>query len=545
MRRFVSTLILLLFCLALRPATPASAGLLDSFFSNTLVTIDGTSYTKEDFERWWKFWQEPKQPLPKTPDPYIDWLLLAREGKRMQLDEDPGFKRQTRVFLLSRTLFMLKNDAVDSHVSVSDADVKARYQEKYVPRWLVEKLEFKDEAAAKAAWEELAKGSVTIEELLARDPEKGGPLKSRENWLRPGGIDPGWAAIFSKMKAGQVVDPGETKGGSSLFYMKEQKGSDDEDFGKVREDIRKDLWKEQENALTAALLQDLRRKYQVVVDTERIEALDVNAADDTFTDEVVISSTKRKVTEREFMGIIRKLMANRPMFAHAATDSEQAQKLKVQATGDIIAQSLTDWESLDRHYEKKEPFKWEYEFNYDHRLVLAVEKRLFLHPEAKITDEEVEKYYKANIDRYTQPSLVQVNIVEESQGPIDKVWAEVMRGKEFNKAVKDYFEIPVITQEIPVNHLDPEIKAMVDKLAVGETSPVFNAQGTRVLVHLVDRTLAAPLPLERVKETIRSQVEDEKMQQERKAYLEKLKSRSEIEVQERKWQAIQKELGGA
>ncbi len=31
--------------------------------------------------------------FPETPDPYIDWLLLAREGRSMELDDDPGFDR--------------------------------------------------------------------------------------------------------------------------------------------------------------------------------------------------------------------------------------------------------------------------------------------------------------------------------------------------------------------------------------------------------------------------------------------------------------------
>ncbi len=62
----------------------------------------------------------------------------------------------------------------------------------------------------------------------------------------------------------------------------------------------------------------------------------------------------------------------------------------------IIGQNLTNWESLDRHYEEREPFKWEYQFNVNHRLTRAVEERM-LAPEAEVTEADVESYYQANL----------------------------------------------------------------------------------------------------------------------------------------------------
>jgi len=540
MRRFTSILIILA-CLALLPSKQVTAGFFDD---DTLVTIDGVRYSADDFKRWWKFWQEPNQSFPKTPDPYIEWLLLAREGKGMQLDEDPGFKRQTRIFLQSRTLLMLKYDAVNSKINVTDAEIQARYEEKYLPRWMVQKLQFKDDAAAQAAWDALAEGSLTVDELLARDPEQGGPASTTENWLRPNGIDPGWADIFRKVNAGDVVNPSEHKGGPSLFYLKDQKGGDEEDLAKFREEIQKDLWKEQEGVLTRALLDELRDKYQVKVDEERLAAMDLGAPDDSFTDAPVITSTMQNVSEKEFMVVIRKLMASRPQAGHAVADEDLARKLKAETVNNIIAQSTTNWESLDRHFEEKEPFKWEYQFNYNHRLVLALETRLFL-TEAKATDAEIKQYFDEHIDRFTRPEMVRLYIIDDTQGPVDRIWAEAMTGKDFQQVLRENFEQPVPAQEAPANHLDPAVKAMVDKMAIGETSPVFTAQGIRVVVHLVDRTVATPLPLARVSAKIGSAIKREKVEAAAKAYIEKIKAQSEIEVRNRQWKAIQKELGGA
>lgn len=539
MQRIASILILLV-CLAALPAAPAAAWL----FDDTLVSIDGNNYTVDDFKHWWKFWQEDDQPLPKTPDPYIDWLLLSQEGARMDLANDPAFKHQTEVFLQARTLLLLKRDAVNSKIKVTDADVKARYEERYLPRWQVQRLQFKNEEAAMAAWQELADGTLTVENLITRNQDQGGPVKTDEIQLRANGIDPGWAAIFQKLSVGEVADPQAYGKGRVLYHLKEQKGGDDEDLAKLSEGIRKDLWKEQEDALTRKMLAELREKYQVTIDEERLAALDINAAEETFTDAPIITSSMQTISEKQFMVVIKRLMRNRPEAGHAAADSDKATQLKKDTATNIISQSVTNWESLDRHYEEKEPFKWSYEFNYNHRLVLSLERRLFA-PEEETSDDEIRQYYEKNIGRYTQPTMVTLFILDETQAPIDQIWAELAVGKRFEQVMKESFKHPVNPQEAPANHLDPEVKAVVEKLGVGETSQIFKAQGVRVMVHLVERTLESPLPLEQVKESVRKQLRKEKILQARDEYVETLRSRSRIDIHQRQWKSIQKELGGA
>ena len=85
---------------------------------------------------------------------------------------------------------------------------------------------------------------------------------------------------------------------------------------------------------------------------------------------------------------------------------------------------------------------------------------------------------------------------------------------------------------------------MVEKLVEGETSPIFTAQGVRVIAYLIKKTPEAPIPLSRVHNTILANLKAQKIRKLRTAYLDKLKSHSTIEVKERQWKAIQKELGG-
>jgi hypothetical protein len=462
----------------------------------------------------------------------------------MELDTDPSFKRQNLVFLQSRTLLMLKYEEVDSKINITDADLQAHYEKSYTPRWLVERMHFDSNEAAMAAWLKLQDGSVTVQDLLASDVASGGPVSKTESWVRPTGIAPGWLAIFQKMTVGEVVDPAEHAGGSILFYMKDTKGPDEEDFAKMREQAERDLWKEQESRLTVELLARLRDKYETKIDEERLAALDVNAADDTFGDEVIVSTSRQSLTEKQFMAMARKEMSMRPGAAHAAFDEKEASELKARVASGFLAQNLTNWEAIDRHYEEKEPFKWEYEFQLRHRLTSFVETRLFA-AESTVSDDEVKQYYEKNISKFTRPAMVKLHIIDETVGPVDQIWADTVTGKDFGKALRQNLGRNMPGQEVPANHLDPEIKAVVDKLGVGETSAPFHAQGSKVVVHLIERIPEMPIPLEMAKNTIQPRLSQEKSAVKRKEYLEVLKSRSKIEIDNSQWQALRKELGGA
>jgi parvulin-like peptidyl-prolyl isomerase len=537
MRRFPLTLIfpLLLTFLFVSPA----AGFL--WDTTTLVTIDGTTHTTEDFKRWWHYFNDADMALPKTPELYIDWLLLAREGKRMMLDEDPSFQHRTEVFLKVRSLLMLQREEIIDKITIADDELRTRYEKLYTPRWLLERLQFATAEAAQTAWQELQDGTVTIDELEARPREQGGPTAHREDWRRPVGIDAEWAAIFGKLAVGEATEPIKDLDDFVFYFLKEKKDGDPEDFDYLRKRISEKIFQERKEELTAALLSRLREKFNLQVDEKRLADLDLDAPDGTFGEAPIITSSRENFSEKDFMAILRKDEEVRQPGRHGRT--AEADNIKNRVVNGIIGQNLTNWEALDRHYEEQEPFKWEYQFNVRHRLTNAVQARLFA---AKVTvsDEEIKNYYMENISRYTQPEMVDLVLIDDTAGDVDRVWGEVAAGKDFFKAVKEITEQSTTAETLPLIHLEPSVQEIVAKLTTGETSRPFTNEGHRFLLHLTERTPAVPVPLEKVSQTIRSSLMAKKIAQKRKEYLDLLKSRSAIKVNESNWQAIQKELGG-
>jgi hypothetical protein len=175
---------------------------------------------------------------------------------------------------------------------------------------------------------------------------------------------------------------------------------------------------------------------------------------------------------------------------------------------------------------------------------VALEERLFV-PEAKVSDEEVRRYYEENQERYMQPPNAIAFIFDETQAPVDQIWAEAVSGKDFRDIVEEHLGEGVSPSLVPLNHLDPEVRGEIEKLSEGETSSVFSYNGRRTIAHLIKRNPSKRIPLQSIGPTIRKRLVEEKIQQLRSDYLAKLKSVSKIVVNDKQWKSIQKELGGA
>ncbi|MDX2481123.1 MAG: peptidylprolyl isomerase, partial [Desulfuromusa sp.] len=340
MQRILSTLILLI-TLTLLPTSQAKAWFFDD---DPLVTIDGNEYMPEDFKHWWGFWKEEGMAFPDTPEPYIDWLLLAREGQSMELDSAPGFKRGTRIFLQSRTLLKLKYEEIDSQIKVTEADIKRRYEENFLPRYLLEGMEFSDEATASKVFQELTDGAVTVPEVLTRAAESSGPVKTAEMTLRASELEKKWKDAYKEFAAGDVLSPKEFGKSKVLWYLKEIKAGDDEDLAALRESISKDLWKEQEIDLTRNLIEKLREKYAVKVDEERLVAIDLKADMSTLSDDPVITTSQQNYSEKAFSAVMERLFKSRPMLAGALVDEHAKKQLMIDTAYNVFAQSVTYWE---------------------------------------------------------------------------------------------------------------------------------------------------------------------------------------------------------
>jgi len=507
----------------------------------TLVTINDETFTKEDFQHWWVNWKEKDTPFPERPEPFIEWHLLVQEATSMELYQEPTYRQKVNTFLKARALMLLKNEAVDSKIRIRDKDLWARYKEQYSPQWHVRILHFDQEIQARQICEDLGSGRLVLSDMAEQAMIDKGIVNQEDKWLRPRNCPGPWRDALAGLGTGQVTQPLEMGKGFVCLCLQDKKGPEKADFDSLKSKIRLEVQKLRQSELTSELVRRLRKKYEVTVDEELFTELDVNNTPEELMDKILITTNRVNVPVRVFLDQLHKEQSLRG-YRHFQT-KEAADYLKKMVLDRIIAQTLTSWESLDRHYEERAPFKWVYRFYCQHRLIKELERRLFV-PEAEVKDEEVAAYYEQHPDEFAGPEVVSIVVLEDDKRLADKIWAEVKRGADFFSVVRKYYAREIPVRRVPVDHLDPVMKEVVNKLTKGEVSAPFEVKGHSSMVKLVDRTVASRSPLSEVQEQIAQRLRQEKSDRLRRNFIRQLQVRSGITIDEKAWRDLRKEYGG-
>ncbi len=504
-----------------------------------LVKINGVKYTKNDFVHWWENWREKDTPLPETLKPFIDWFLLFQEGERMRLFEDPSYRKKVRVFLEVRALMILKREEVDKKIKVTTREIKKIYKERYVPLLHVRAVVFPKEKEASAFLEKAKKGE-SFDELVKRTFPKNNRRAFDWGWRRPFVFPASVRESLIKMEEGKVIGPVEWMGKFWLLELVEKKKGSDKDFNKVKGRIEEKLRKEQEGRLTLALIERLKKKYHVWVDYKLLKSIDIDNPQKEYMDKPLLRMGKVEMKVKDFLIQVKREIDFRKKYKFSIKDKE---KIKRMVMGNLISQTLTTWEALSRHYERKPPFKWVYRFYCQHRIIKELENQLFW-PKVKVSEDDAKKYYQEHLSEYKLPGLVKVAIIQTGDEKlVEKLEKALNRGEDFFEVAKKLTFHGAIVQRVPVTHMAPEMQKVVSRLSLGEVSAPVKVGKYTYIVKLIDRVAERQRPFEEVKKSILDILKKERFEKVKGSYLSELRKRSKIEVNEAAWQRVREELG--
>jgi len=214
---------------------------------------------------------------------------------------------------------------------------------------------------------------------------------------------------------------------------------------------------------------------------------------------------------------------------------------KTRVVNGIIDQTLTSWEALDRKYEERPPFKAVYQFYCQHRMIKLLEQKIF-RSQAEVSDKEITAYYHNNTALFTRPEVIRMAIMEGSEPFLKSLWLEVALDGDFIALAEKRTGHAVPIREIPVNHLNPKVKEVIDTLTKNEVSRVFSVDDHVSLVQLIERKAAQVIPLSEVKDTIITTLYTAKIEKLRRDYLDKLRKEYVVKTNEDAWQKLRKEL---
>ncbi len=504
--------------------------------SRPLAVINAQSYSRQDFKHWWKYYKDKGMSLPASPDKFIDWQLLTQEAERMELGALPEVKRPLNIFLKARTLMMLKYDEVDSKIKIDNKELRAVYERDYQPRLLIARLDFKDNKAAAAAEIMFGGRHFSLDELKQKAAGSPPAFKMRHpQWLRPRTLPKTWQKAVGE-KTGAVVRP--TGSGPYLIYVVAVKKGDDDDFARKKKAVYEALYSKKQHKLTEDLLRRLQKLYNLKVNRSLLVAIDLTNPRKANWDKALVTSRRGQATVGYFIAQCRKeglLLQKSP-----GNNKKTVAAIKQRAMSAMVSNSLADWAAADRHYENKPPFKWVYQFYRQHRLIKALENRIWFGAESPPSPEEIKNFYETNKGDFQTPELVKIVLVHGKARDISRLYAVSVVAGELAKTAHRY---PVSLQnsaqhDIVINTLSgPVVRALV-RMAEGDISPPFTDNGSMALVQLVKRRAGCTLPLQKVEKKIIKRIIRIRKEEKRRQYIKNLRRHSTIKVNKPVWQGL-------
>lgn len=537
--------------------------------SAPLVTIGNDTYTAADFKGWWKLWKEKGMKVPQEPTQYVDWLLFQQAAKDLGLDLDPQYRYRNQTYLKVLSIVQLKQDAIDSKINTDDETLLAYYNEKWKTKWLLDVILFKDNAGAEKAYSELQSGNLRLEDLVkqAGDKVKQSQPKAKHGSNKvdvadfkkssaddadmllgiqrnvvkyPYNMEEKWKEYLHSMDIGSYSPPFVWQDATIILHLIEKTPADPEEFEQKKAEVRYKYTKDRGSFLTNELIKQLIKKFDVVIDEDRIAKMDLSSPDAKYSDEPVLTLGDNVITEKELAAKYKHEIERSKLYGFYIGDEQY--ELRKLING-IIGQTLIDMEALDRHYERTSPIKDLVQFHDANSLVSMVENQL-KERVGTISKDEIESYYNANIQLFTVPEVYSMAVISGPQDKLRRIWFQyVQKGDVLQEAETILGEKPGI-QRYPSNHLDPDIKKIASGLAKGDVSKIFTVAGKDgyYLLYMKDRKPSQTKTLKSVRDEIAGKIMHEKYAAERRQYLDSLKQDTNIRINEDTWAKLRREF---
>lgn len=164
-----------------------------------------------------------------------------------------------------------------------------------------------------------------------------------------------------------------------------------------------------------------------------------------------------------------------------------------------------------------------------------------LRPEIKVSPEEVKDFYESNKEKFAEGSQVSLSYIlikgsperenSESENLIRRVWDEIKAGVDFDQLVQRYSDGPKVNSGgfINLQSLPPELREIVERLKVGQTSEIIRSPAGFNIIKLTGKKEARARDFSEVKDLIEEQIFIKKLEERYTSWIEEIKKEAFIE----------------
>jgi len=162
-----------------------------------------------------------------------------------------------------------------------------------------------------------------------------------------------------------------------------------------------------------------------------------------------------------------------------------------------------------------------------------------------IEDENIEEYYRQNIEKFSVPPSYRLRIIFLAKTPatdegilknrLDLIMEDLKSGRDFPEVAKEYSEGLGREEggdigDIESGELSPLLEESARRLKKGEISEPITAPDGIYIIQLIDFKDSAPAPLEKAKDTIKNTLYQKILQERYNFWLQEMKKIAHIEI---------------
>ena len=462
--------------------------------------------------------------------------LIVREAGTMGMTELPEIQKQVDVStreILREVLF----ERLIKDVKPDPAAVEKQFRV-LVREWKTASALFRDEAAARGAQKELASGAVFADVAARAVAAKTGRTDGDNSYHPRKDYLPQIADAIEKLQVGQVTPVIRIQAGFVVVKVVDIRYPANPE---ARAEAEKRVATAQQQAFLKAHEQALRRDY-VVVNKTVLAGLDYEAAkpgvDALLKDKRVVADIKGgpPVTVADLTDYLRM------QFFHGSDKAKQQKEMnakKEAALDATLGRRLYTLEAQRLGIDKTNEYRDRVRA-YRESLVFDTFVQKVIVPESKMREDEVKKYYGANLKDYSTPEMRRIrslaftrqaaaeNAMRKLKEGADYGWLVANAEGQVDKAAKGILAFggqPVTMSSMP----DAMQKALAGAKA-GEARLYASPEGYFYVLVTQQVLAAVPRPYDEVREELAKKLYGEKLKKNVDAYAGKLKAQLKVET---------------
>ncbi len=254
------------------------------------------------------------------------------------------------------------------------------------------------------------------------------------------------------------------------------------------------------------------------------------------SDEVVVKSGSSKLTKKELQEDLKSLPPQTKAFL---ASPEGVNRLK----DELIKREILYEEAKKKKLANSEEFKRRVE---EFKKITLI--NMLLEQELKnlsqVTEKDAEDYYEKNKDQFIKPTEVRLSqIVVKNEDEAKKVYERIDKGEDFGKIAKDLSRDEKTKASggdigfFKKGQLNPQIENIAFNLKKGQVSMPMNLKGALYIFKVTD-VRGTPVQFEQIKTQLIEQLRAKKQQDWFNSYIEELKKKHKVEVNEKALQEI-------